>query len=326
MKAMRRSRLYEFGELVQEDFPLSLIPSMKNKKNKFFWIDLVAPTEKELAVIGGELGLNKLALEDAFSGRQRPKLEHYDSHIFINAYSARFKRKSKKLASEEIAIFVTKNGLITVRDDENFPIQDLMARWDDSIELAESGVTYLLWGLLDVIVDGYFDAVEELDFEIEALEELMFASERIDIQIQQRTYELRKALVLLRRLAVPMREVLNPLVRQDLKQLDPSMYPYFQDIYDHVMRVADWTDSLRDLITTLLETNLTIQGNNMNLIMKKVTSWAAIIAVPTAITGWFGQNIPYSGFGEQWGVWASLGSIVAVSGALYWAFRRNDWL
>jgi magnesium transporter len=326
MKAMRRSRLYEFGELVQEDFPLSLIPAIKNKKNKFFWIDLVAPTEKELAVIGGELGLNKLALEDAFSGRQRPKLEHYESHIFINAYSARFKRKSKKLASEEIAIFVTKNGLITVRDDESFPIQDLMARWDDSIELAESGVTYLLWGLLDVIVDGYFDAVEELDFEIEALEELMFASERIDIQIQQRTYELRKALVLLRRLAVPMREVLNPLVRQDLKQLDPTMFPYFQDIYDHVMRVADWTDSLRDLITTLLETNLTIQGNNMNLIMKKVTSWAAIIAVPTAITGWFGQNIPYSGFGEQWGVWASLGSIVAVSGALYWAFRRNDWL
>jgi magnesium transporter len=323
---MRRSRLYEFGELVQEDFPLSLIPSIKNKKNKFFWIDLVAPTEKELAVIGSELGLNKLALEDAFSGRQRPKLEHYDSHIFINAYSARFKRKSKKLASEEIAVFVTKNGLITVRDDENFPIQDLMTRWDDSIELAESGVTYLLWGLLDVIVDGYFDAVEELDFEIEALEELMFASERIDIQIQQRTYELRKALVLLRRLAVPMREVLNPLVRQDLKQLDPSMFPYFQDIYDHVMRVADWTDSLRDLITTLLETNLTIQGNNMNLIMKKVTSWAAIIAVPTAITGWFGQNIPYSGFGEQWGVWASLGSIVAVSSALYWAFRRNDWL
>ena len=326
MKAMRRSRLYEFGELVQEDFPLSLIPAIKNKKNKFFWIDLVAPTEKELAVIGGELGLNKLALEDAFRGRQRPKLEHYESHIFINAYSARFKRKSKKLASEEIAIFVTKNGLITVRDDESFPIQDLMARWDDSIELAESGVTYLLWGLLDVIVDGYFDAVEELDFEIEALEELMFASERIDIQIQQRTYELRKALVLLRRLAVPMREVLNPLVRQDLKQLDPTMFPYFQDIYDHVMRVADWTDSLRDLITTLLETNLTIQGNNMNLIMKKVTSWAAIIAVPTAITGWFGQNIPYSGFGEQWGVWASLGSIVAVSGALYWAFRRNDWL
>ena len=326
MKGMRRSRLYENGQVIQTDFPLNQIATIKRSKKQFYWIDLVAPTEKELAVIGTELTLNKLALEDAFRGRQRPKLEHYDSHIFINAYTARFKRKSKKLASEEIAIFVTRNGLITVRDDENFPIEDLMRRWDDSIELADSGVTYLLWGLLDVIVDGYFEAVEELDFEIEALEELMFASERIGVEIQQRTYELRKALVILRRLAVPMREVINPLVRQDLKQLDNSMYPYFQDIYDHVMRVADWTDSLRDLITTLLETNLTIQGNNMNLIMKKVTSWAAIIAVPTAITGWFGQNVRYLGFEQQWGVWISGGSIVVVSAILYWAFRRNDWL
>ncbi|MCX8529342.1 MAG: magnesium transporter CorA family protein [Rhodoluna sp.] len=312
--------------MVKTNFPLKEIVSLKGDPNRFFWIDLVAPTEKELNVIGNELGLNKLALEDAYSGRQRPKLEHYDSHLFINAYTARFKRKSKKLASEEIAIFVTENALITVRDDEGFDVKALTKRWDDSIELANHGVSFLLWGLLDVIVDGYFEAVEELDLEIESLEELMFASARIDTAIQQRTYELRKALVLLRRLAVPMREVLNPLVKLDVKFLHNSMYPYYQDVYDHVMRVADWTDSLRDLITTLLETNLTIQGNQMNLIMKKVTSWAAIIAVPTAITGWYGQNIPYLGFEKEWGVWASGGSIILVSGILYFAFKRRDWL
>lgn len=323
---MRRSRIYENGQVVKTNFPLKEIVSLKGDPNRFFWIDLVAPTEKELNVIGNELGLNKLALEDAYSGRQRPKLEHYDSHLFINAYTARFKRKSKKLASEEIAIFVTENALITVRDDEGFDVKALTKRWDDSIELANHGVSFLLWGLLDVIVDGYFEAVEELDLEIESLEELMFASARIDTAIQQRTYELRKALVLLRRLAVPMREVLNPLVKLDVKFLHNSMYPYYQDVYDHVMRVADWTDSLRDLITTLLETNLTIQGNQMNLIMKKVTSWAAIIAVPTAITGWYGQNIPYLGFEKEWGVWASGGSIILVSGILYFAFKRRDWL
>jgi magnesium transporter len=323
---VRRSRIYENGQVVKTNFPLKEIVSLKGDPNRFFWIDLVAPTEKELNVIGNELGLNKLALEDAYSGRQRPKLEHYDSHLFINAYTARFKRKSKKLASEEIAIFVTENALITVRDDEGFDVKALTKRWDDSIELANHGVSFLLWGLLDVIVDGYFEAVEELDLEIESLEELMFASARIDTAIQQRTYELRKALVLLRRLAVPMREVLNPLVKLDVKFLHNSMYPYYQDVYDHVMRVADWTDSLRDLITTLLETNLTIQGNQMNLIMKKVTSWAAIIAVPTAITGWYGQNIPYLGFEKEWGVWASGGSIILVSGILYFAFKRRDWL
>lgn len=323
---MRRSRIYENGQVVKSNFSLSEISSLKSSRRQFFWIDLVAPTEKELAFLGAELGLNKLALADAFNGRQRPKLEHYESHLFVNAYTAKFKRKSKTLQSEEIAIFVTKNAIITVRDDESFDIEAVMKRWDDSVELASAGVAFLLWGLLDVIVDGYFEAVEELDFEIESLEELMFASERIDTAIQQRTYELRKALVMLRRLAVPMREVLNPLVKMEVKLLDSTMYPYFQDVYDHVIRVADWTDSLRDLITTLLETNLTIQGNQMNLIMKKVTSWAAIIAVPTAITGWYGQNIPYLGNGEVWGVWASAGSILVVSGILYLAFKRRDWL
>ena len=123
-----------------------------------------------------------------------------------------------------------------------------------------------------------------------------------------------------------MREIVNPLVRRDAQVIGGEMLAYFQDIYDHVMRAADWTDSLRDLVTTLLETNLTIQGNRMNMVMKKVTSWAAIIAVPTAITGWFGQNVPYVGFSQEIGVWLSGGSIVVVSAVLYWAFKRNDWL
>jgi len=123
-----------------------------------------------------------------------------------------------------------------------------------------------------------------------------------------------------------MREVLNPIVRRDTQVISNGMFAYFQDIYDHVMRVADWTDSLRDLVTTLLETNLTIQGNNMNLVMKKVTSWAAIIAVPTAITGFYGQNVPYPGFGSEWGFVISTAVIVLGSLVLYITFKRRDWL
>jgi magnesium transporter len=104
------------------------------------------------------------------------------------------------------------------------------------------------------------------------------------------------------------------------------MIAYYQDLYDHTMRVADWTDSLRDLVTTLLETNLTIQGNRLNQIMKQVTSWAAIIAVPTAITGFYGQNIPYPGFNESWGFWVSTVAILVISGGLYWVFKKRDWL
>jgi magnesium transporter len=323
---MLRSRLYRDSTLIESDFDIKRLPELKQSKTDFFWIDLVDPTEHDLRFIADELKLNELAVEDAYRGRQRPKLEHYDTHFFINAYSAKFDSTTIKLVTDEIAIFVTSNALITVRDDEGFDINQLLKRWDDSISLADSKIAFLLWGLLDIIVDGYFEVVDKLDAELEDLEDLMFADSRVDRVIQRKSYDLRKALVLLRRVAVPMREVLNPIVKRDVQVIGPSMYAYFQDIYDHVMRVADWTDSLRDLVTTLLETNLTIQGNQMNLIMKKVTSWAAIIAVPTAITGWFGQNIPFFGFGNILGLWISLGSIIVVSGILYLEFRRRDWL
>lgn len=323
---MQHSRIYRNGQVAETQFDIERISDLAGEKDTFFWLDLVAPTEHELDKIGDELGLNAFAIEDAFKGSQRPKLEHYDSHLFINAYSAHFDHDKAELHTQEIAIFVTANGLITVRDEDDFDVTTLTKRWDDAAELAVNGVGFLLWGLLDLIVDGYFEVIQDLDSEMEVLEDMLFSEERKDSQIQRKSYALRKALVVLRRIAVPMREVLNPIVKRDTQVIGNVMYPYFQDIYDHVMRAADWTDSLRDLVTTLLETNLTIQGNRMNLVMKKVTSWAAIIAVPTAITGFYGQNVPYPGFGQIDGFWASTIIILIGSGVLYWVFKKKDWL
>jgi magnesium transporter len=123
-----------------------------------------------------------------------------------------------------------------------------------------------------------------------------------------------------------MREVVNSLMRRDLHGFDDAMMPYYQDVYDHVLRANEWTESLRDLLTTVLETNLTIQGNRLNVITKQVTSWAAIIAVPTAITGFYGQNVPYPGFGHQSGFYVSAISIVVLSVGLYLLFRHRDWI
>lgn len=329
---MRRSRLYKNGELVEQDFDLDRVRAIKRDKNSFFWIDLVAPTAEELGLLGHELGLSELAIEDALKGRQRTKIEHYESHLFVNAYTARFVADAvgasdgAELASDEIAVFVTHNGLVTVRDDEGFDIRKLLAKWDESTELASAGVTYLFWALLDLIVDSYFVVIDQLNEYVEELEQQLFDEDQTPVSFQRETYRLRKSLVMLRRVAVPMREVLSPIVRTDPAVLNGKMMPYFQDVYDHVMRVADWTDSLRDLVTTLIETNLTLQGNRMNLVMKKVTSWAAIIAVPTAITGFYGQNIPYPGYDQPWGFWFSTGLIIFGSGALYLVFKKKDWL
>jgi magnesium transporter len=213
-----------------------------------------------------------------------------------------------------------------VRKSERFDIDGVVGRWDSSPDLAKYGVSFLLHGLLDYVVDSHFTAVQTLDDEIEALEDLLFSEAHPDLSVQRRSFELRKSLVKLRRVVLPMREVVNSLMRRDLHACDEAMTPYYQDVYDHVLRATEWTESLRDLVTTILETNLTIQGNRLNVITKKVTSWAAIIAVPTAITGFYGQNVPYPGFSHESGFYASTIIIVVLSVGLYVLFRRRDWL
>jgi magnesium transporter len=323
---MARTRLYRHGVLEIEDFPPADISEHIKDADAVVWLDYCRPSQQDLATIEEELSLHSLAIEDAVDRHERPKLDRYDSHLYLSAYQVRLDRESGALSRSELGAFVTKNALVTVRKDEGFDIEGTVARWDESKELAEHGVSFLLWGLLDDLVDSHFDAVQMLDTEIEALEDLLFDDRPRNTEVQRRSFELRKSLVLLRRIVLPMREVVNSLMRRDLHVLAEPMTPYYQDVYDHVLRATEWTESLRDLVTTLLETNLTIQGNRMNLIMKKVTSWAAIIAVPTAITGFYGQNVPYPGFSTHSGFWVSSTLIIVISGLLYRSFRRKDWI
>ena len=286
-----------------------------------------APNSDQLGIIGQEFGLHALAIEDALEETQRTKIDRYSSHLFMSAHSASVDVDTGRLISQEIAVFITRSAVITVRKDPAFDIDPVVARWDSSKDLAQYGVAFLLYGLLDYLVDGHFRAVESLDQAVEETEDGLFDHRRGAIEtVQRKSFELRKSLVVLRRITLPTREVLNTLLRHDLGIVSEPMAPYYRDIYDHVMRATEWTESLRDLVTTIVETNLTEQGNRMNLIMKKVTSWAAIIAVPTAITGWYGQNVPYPGFGKTSGLIVSATLIVGLALGLYALFRHKDWL
>jgi magnesium transporter len=323
---MTRTRLYRSGVLEAENFPVQDISEYIAQPGVTVWLDMCAPDADDLATISEEFGLHRLAVEDAGQERQRPKLDRYDSHLFVTAYAVRLDTNTGELDSFEVAVFVTHNAVVTVRKSDQFDIGGVVARWDASPDLAKHGVSFLLHGLLDFVVDGHFNAVQTLDDEIETLEDLLFDDKRPDVAVQRRSFELRKSLVQLRRVVLPMREVVNSVMRRDLRVVDDAMVPYYQDVYDHVLRATEWTESLRDLVTTILETNLTIQGNRLNVITKKVTSWAAIIAVPTAITGFYGQNVPYPGFGHASGFWTSTALIVVISVGLYVLFRRRDWI
>jgi len=320
------TRCYRNGVLTDADFPLADVSEHLQEDSAIVWVDLCAPDVADLQLVADELGLHALAVEDATEGHQRPKLDRYAGHDFLTSYWVRLDVASGELRTAEIAAFITPSALVTVRRDESFPIDGLLTRWDDNVDLTKYGIGALVQGLLDFVVDGHFETVEALDDQIEQLEDLLFDDRPRDHDVQRRSFELRKSLVKLRRVVLPMREVVNTLMRRDIGLVTDELMPYFQDVYDHVLRATEWTESLRDLVNTILETNLTIQGNRLNIITKKVTSWAAIIAVPTAITGFYGQNLPYPGFAHSSGFLTSSILIVALSGGLYLTFKRKDWL
>ncbi len=320
------TRVYRGGVLEAQGFPVARVSDYLDQPDTVVWLDLCAPRHEELHVISEELTLDPLAVEDAVSPRERPKLDRYPTHLFLNAYAATFNLPTGELATHEVAAFITERALVTVRADDGFDVDGLLSHWDADPDLGKHGVSYLVHGLLDFIVDQHFTAVQSLDSEIEALEDLLFDEHPHNGAVQRRSFELRKSLVLLRRVVLPMREVVNTIMRRDVHLVDADLAPYYQDVYDHVLRATEWTESLRDLVTTILETNLTIQGNRLNTIMKRLTGWAAIIAVPTAITGFYGQNVPYPGFGQEWGFLVSLVILLLGGGALYVGFKRRDWL
>ncbi|MFI9814278.1 magnesium transporter CorA family protein [Saccharothrix variisporea] len=323
---MAGSRLYRHGVLEAEGFPLHDAAGYLRQPDAVVWLDLCGPSQEELTALAEELGLHELAVEDALHPHERPKLHEYDTHCFLSAYAVRLDERTGRLATAELAAFLTERALVTVRPDDSFDVDALTRRWDGAAHLAKSGVAFLAHGLLDAVVDSHFEAVQALDEQIEALEDAVFADHPDHRAVQRRALDLRKSLVTLRRVVLPMREVVNALMRRDRSVVDETMFPYYQDVYDHVMRATEWTESLREMVATIRETQLNIQGNRLNLIMKKVTGWAAIIAVPTAITGFYGQNVPYPGSGEPWGFWVSSAAIVVLSAGLYALFKRRDWL
>jgi magnesium transporter len=320
------TRVWRGGKLEKEGFPASRISDYLAEPDTIVWLDLCDPNAEGLQVISEEFGLDPLAVEDAVSHHERPKLDRYEGHLFLNAYAVKLSDESGELVTHEISAFITEQALVTVRGDEGFDTDALLHHWDSSPDLAEHGVAYLLHGLIDLVVDSHFDAVQALDNAIDGLEERLFADEVPNRDTQYRSYRLRKSLTLLRRVVLPMREVVNTLLRRDLKVVPEAMTPYFQDVYDHVLRATEWTEGLRDVVTSLQESRIAIQGNHLNQVMKKLTGWAAIIAVPTAVTGFYGQNVPYPGYGKHWGFVVSLGILIATALALYAIFKKRDWL
>ena len=241
-------------------------------------------------------------------------------------YAVSVKERGDTLAAGEISVFITAQALITVRKDD-FDIDALIAYWDLNAGLVDSTneVSCLTYGLLDAVVDGHFQAVEQLDDAIDDLQTHLFST-RTSVDIRRRAYELGASLAALRRVAAPMQDLVSRLMRADSRLLDDTLGPYYRDVLDHAQRTAEAVDATRDRVDRIADTQRSEQDAQLNEITKKLAAWAAIIAVPTAVTGFYGQNIPYPGFGRHSGFITSCVIMIVLADGLYWLLRRNDWL
>ncbi|MCX6484459.1 MAG: magnesium transporter CorA family protein [Mycobacterium sp.] len=325
-----RTRLWSAGALVAENFPLADVSRHVAEQGALVWVDLCNPDSALLTELAGELGLDERAVRDVDG--QRTKATRYATHTFLTVYGTGVGPIipgdiASRLLTARISIIVLPTAVVTVRHENDplrtvFDIDEVVRRWDDNADLLHRGSPALLHEILDVVVDEQFDTIQQLDDAIESLEDELFDDTGDNRTIQRNTYRLRKELVELRRIVLPMREVVNTIRRSDTADLDG----WYADLYDNVIRAGEWTDSLRDMITTVFETNLSLQDSRLNIVVKKLTGWAAIIAVPTLVTGWYGQNVPYPGFSQISGVVTSALLSVITSVVLYVMFRRRGWI
>ena len=295
------------------------------------WVDLCGVDEAEVNRIGEALHLDPHTLEDALTPNERPKATRFDGYMFATMYGAHLgsaNSTDSRVELTRVSAYALPLCLLTVRLDDQFNMASVVTRWQEDPKLVGFGVDGLLQGLLDEAVDEQFDVLQGLDDDAEALIDQAFA-DRADLKaLQQQTFTVRRELVDLRQVIPPMRDVVATLMRAGSveRQWSAELLIYYEDLTDHTLRATEWLDNLRDLVSSVFETNLALNDNRMNEAMKLLAGWAAMIAVPTLVTGFFGMNVPYLGFGAPTGLWLAIVLIVVPVVALFIVFRRKGWI
>lgn len=290
----------------------------------FVWVGLHEPDEPLLRTVQQRFRLHDLAVEDAHTAHQRPKLEAYGESLFVVLRTAQL--KDGKIAWGETHIFAGPGYVVTVRHGSTTAYKAVRARCESAPQMLSKGESFVIYSVMDFIVDNYFPVLHELEAEVDALEDSVFSkdSARLDVE---RVFELRHELLLMRRAVLPLQEVCSSLIRFDVTLIAPEMRAYFRDVQDHVIRVVESIDNLRELLKAALEANLLLASVQQNDVTKQLAAWAAILAVPTAIAGIYGMNFKYMPELDYPAAYPVVLAVIAgLCGFLYFRFKRSGWL
>lgn len=314
-----------------EPYALEEVRRVCEERGGFAWVGLRDPSKDEFGSVTREFGLHELAVEDAIRAHQRPKLERYGDSLFVVLRPAHYLDDEERVEFGEIHAFLGSDFIVTVRHAEASSLGDVRQMLEREPEFMSRGPAAVLYAIMDRVVDDYEPVVNGLENDIEEIEGEVFGG---NAGASRRIYELSREVVEFRRAAQPLSRILERLSGGGSYEIDPEVGRRMRNVHDHVLRVAEQIEGLRELLSNILNVNLTLVSVEQNARMQrqneqvqKISAWAAILIVPTIITGVYGMNFSYMPeLPWAWGYPFALVLMVAISGLLYLGFRRSGWL
>lgn len=306
------------------DAPVDELPEIVAREHTMLWVDLTDPTSEEVEAIGKTFHFHPLALEDTLAGDIRPKIDVYDGYSFIAFYG--MTHTTAGCRAHSVDIFIGSNYMVTFHDSALPVIEETATRWKQNVAaLGNRGPGFLLYSLLDALVDGYFPVLDEITDRAEAMEEAVLNGGAPNLQGS--LIQLRRELLLMRRVASPERDVMNILVRRDPPYFGKKEVAYFQDVYDHLLRVIDSVDLTRDMLAGVLDANLSMVSYNLNVVVKRLTSSSIILMSITLVAGIYGMNFAHMPeLDWQFGYAFALGLMALIGVVEFVIFKKIDWL
>ncbi|MGW8375675.1 magnesium/cobalt transporter CorA [Streptomyces sp. ODS28] len=293
----------------------------------FLWIGLHEPTETEFNRVTSEFGLHPLAVEDALHAHQRPKLEIYDDSLFLVLKPTSYDEETQAVTADELMVFVGDCFVVTVRHGAANPLGSVRRRLEEDPEVLRHGPTAVMYGVSDAVVDHYLEVVTDLHDDLEALEEAVFAPSRAGHGIANRIYEFKRQVLEFRRATGPLAEPMARLSGAGIPFVDDRSRPFFRDVGDHLTRVNEQVEALDRLLSDILSADLAQMGVQQNDDMRKISAWAAMFAIPTAIAGVYGMNFDHMPeLHWQWSYPVVLAVIAGLCVGLYRWFKKRGWL
>lgn len=300
-----------------QNIKISEVPKFLNKKS--LWLDIENPTQDEVKFLEDNFHLHPLALEDSLKSLQTPKIEEYDDHCFIVA------RAFENSESSQLNFFLSKKYLVTIHLKPMKVLDDVRKSHEKNSEIFRKGLDFLVYSIIDSIVDEYFPIIDKLEDDIDVVEDEIFKSS--NVKVLDNLFELKRKLLLMRRNILPLRDMLLTLTRREIKYIQPITATYLRDVYDHVIAILETIDISREMIAGGIEGYISSISNTLNIIMKKLTAITVIIMVPALIAGVYGMNFPnIPEFQWRYGYYSIIALMLSLVLILFIFFRKKGWI